>query len=152
MEPGRSIVGDAALLLTRVNTIKTASKNFLGVDAGFNTLVRPALYGAYHHIITTTKESDEEAHDVCEETYDVVGPLCEGSDFLAKDRKLPKAKEGDLLAVLDVGAYGYAMSSSYISRPRAPEVLVRGGKYELIREREEPNDLLNHQKIASWLE
>ena len=146
MEPGRCIVGNAAVLLTRVNTIKnTSSKKFVGVDAGFNTLIRPALYRAYHDIVL---EKSAEPSERC----DVVGPLCEASDFLALDRNLPKVEEGDLLVVKNAGAYGFSMSSPYISRPRAAEVLVKGDRYELIREREGVADLLRHQRIASWLE
>lgn len=147
IEPGRYIVGDAGILLTKVNTIKfTPYKKFVGVDAGFNMLIRPAMYGSYHRIIVANKLD----HQV-EEVYDIVGPLCESGDFLAKDRRLPKIEEGDLLAVMDVGAYGYVMSSQYNSRPRGAEVLVVNGKHELIRKAETLEDLLLGQKVASWL-
>jgi diaminopimelate decarboxylase len=151
MEPGRYIVGNAAVLLTRVNTIKnTPSKRFVGVDAGFNTLIRPALYRAYHHIVV--EKSRQSGQSKSSERYDVVGPLCEASDFLALDRELPRIEEGDLLVVKDVGAYGFSMSSPYLSRPRAAEVLVKGDQYGVVRERERPTDLLRHQRIARWLQ
>ena len=147
IEPGRYIVGDAGILLTKVNTVKvTPYKKFVGVDAGFNMLIRPVMYGSYHHIVVANKLDYP-----VEETYDIVGPLCESGDFLAKDRRLPKIEEGDLLAVMDAGAYGYVMSSQYNSRPRGAEVLVMDGKHELIRKAETLEDLLLGQKIASWL-
>jgi len=146
VEPGRYIVCDSGVLLTAVNTVKvTPFKKFVGVDAGFNTLVRPAMYGSYHPMLIANKLNLPE-----EETYDVAGPLCESGDILAKDRKLPKVHEGDLLAILNAGAYGYSMSSQYNSRPRAAEVLVKNGKYALVREREALDDLAEGQKLAEW--
>jgi diaminopimelate decarboxylase len=147
VEPGRYIVCDAGVLLTTVNTVKTTPfKKFVGVDAGFNTLIRPTMYGSYHHILVANKVGVPE-----EETYDVAGPVCESGDILARDRKMPSIKEGDVLAVLNCGAYGYSMSSQYNSKPRAAEVLVKNGKYELIRERENFDDLLAGQRVAEWL-
>ncbi len=144
IEPGRYLVSDASILLTSVNTVKiTPQKKFVGVDAGFNTLVRPAMYGSYHHILVTNKLEEPE-----EELYDVVGPICESGDALAKDRKLPKIQEGDLLAVLNAGAYGFSMSSQYNSRPRAAEVLVKDGRCELVRQREKLEDLLSTQIVG----
>jgi diaminopimelate decarboxylase len=144
VEPGRYLVCDASILLTRVNTVKVSPfKKFVGVDAGFNTLVRPTMYGSYHHVLVANKLDAPE-----EETYDVVGPICESGDILAKDRRLPKVDEGDLLAVLNAGAYGYSMSSQYNARPRAAEVLVKNGKYALIRERETLDDLMSGQRMA----
>ncbi len=144
VEPGRYLVSDASILLTTVNTVKTTPfKKFVGVDAGFNTLVRPTMYGSYHHILVANKL---EAPD--KEVYDVVGPICESGDALAKDRLLPKIDESDLLAVLNAGAYGFAMSSQYNARPRAAEVLVNDGKYRLVREREQFEDLLSGQQMA----
>jgi diaminopimelate decarboxylase len=144
VEPGRYLVCDASILLTRVNTVKvTPFKKFVGVDAGFNTLVRPTMYGSYHHVLVANKLDSPD-----EETYDVVGPVCESGDVLARDRRLPKIQEGDLLAVLNAGAYGYAMSSQYNARPRAAEVLVKNGKYTLIREREQLDDLMYGQRMA----
>jgi len=147
IEPGRFIICDACILLTRVNTVKvTPHKRFVGVDAGFNMLVRPVMYGSYHHMILANRLNASE-----EETYDISGPLCESGDLLARDRMLPKVHEGDLLAVLNAGAYGYSMSSQYNSRPRCAEVLVRNGKNCLIRERESFEALLIGQKLPSWL-
>jgi diaminopimelate decarboxylase len=144
VEPGRYLVCDASILLTRVNTVKTTPfKKFIGVDAGFNTLVRPTMYGSYHHVLVANRL---DAPD--EETYDVAGPICESGDILAKDRRLPKVQEGDLLVVLNAGAYGYAMSSQYNARPRAAEVLVKNGKCAPIRERETLDDLVSGQRVA----
>ena len=147
IEPGRYIVCDAGVLLTRVNTVKiTPFKKFVGVDAGFNTLIRPAMYGSYHPIVVADNLNSTE-----KEIYDVAGPLCESGDLLAKNRKLPEINEGDLLAILNAGAYGFSMSSQYNSRPRPAEVLVRNGEYALIRERETLNSLLMGQNLPSWL-
>lgn len=144
LEPGRYLVCDAGILLTTVNTVKiTPFKKFVGVDAGLNTLVRPAMYGAYHQVLAANKLDSPD-----EEIYDVVGPICESGDVLAKDRQLAKIQEGDLLAVLNAGAYGYSMSSQYNARPRAAEVLVKNGKCVLIREREQLEDLLSGQRMA----
>ena len=141
VEPGRYLVSDASVLLTKVNTVKvTPHRRFVGVDAGFNTLVRPTMYGSYHHIVVANKLGSPET-----ETYDVVGPICESGDALAKDRQLPKIEEGDLLAVLNAGAYGFSMSSQYNARPRAAEVMIKEGKAVLVRKREELHDLLSHQ-------
>ncbi len=147
VEPGRFIVCDAGVLLTTVNTVKvTPFKRFIGVDAGFNTLIRPAMYGSYHHIILANRFNDPE-----EEIYDVAGPLCESGDILARDRKLPRIREGDILAVLNAGAYGYSMSSQYNSRPRCTEVIVKDEEYAMIRERETIETLLTGQKHPPWL-
>ncbi|MCW4006894.1 MAG: diaminopimelate decarboxylase [Candidatus Bathyarchaeota archaeon] len=145
MEPGRYIVADASILLTTVNTLKpTPFKTFAGVDAGFNTLMRPAMYGSYHHILVANKLDAPPTGK-----YDIAGPICESGDLLAKDRSLPELEEGDLLAVLNAGAYGYSMSSPYNTRPRAAEVMVNNGKYKLIREREQLSDLMRGQPTAS---
>jgi diaminopimelate decarboxylase len=147
IEPGRYVVCDAVVLLTSVNTVKvTPYRKFVGVDAGFNTLIRPAMYGSYHPIVVANKLNEPET-----ETYDIAGPLCESGDFLARDRKLPRIEEGDLLAVLNAGAYGFSMSSQYNSRPRCAEVLVKDGKCALVRERESLETLLVGQKISPWL-
>ena len=147
VEPGRYIVCDAGYLLTAVNTVKmTPFKKFVGVDAGFNTLLRPTMYGSYHPVVVANRLTSPE-----EETYDLAGPICESGDLLARDRRLPKIYEGDLLAILNAGAYGYSMSSQYNSRPRAAEVLVKNGKYSLIRERENFDSLLHGQTVAEWL-
>jgi diaminopimelate decarboxylase len=142
VEPGRYLVADASIMLTAVNTVKiTPKKKFVGVDAGFNTLVRPTMYGSYHPLLVANRLNAAD-----KETYDVVGPICESGDALAKDRKLPLIKEGDLLAVLNAGAYGFSMSSQYNSRPRAAEVLIRQGKPIVIREREQLGNLTANQK------
>jgi diaminopimelate decarboxylase len=147
LEPGRYLVADACVLLTRVNMIKhTPFRIFAGLDAGFNTLIRPAMYGSYHHILVANKLDQPLA-----EEYDVVGPICESGDTFASGRLLPKLSEGDLLAILNAGAYGFSMASQYNSRPRPAEVLVKEGHYELIRERETLKDLLRGQRPASWL-
>jgi len=145
VEPGRYIVGDSSVLITRVNTIKrNPYKCYLGVDAGFNTLIRPAMYDSYHEVLVEKESEDEEV-------YDIAGPICESGDLLAKDRKLPKMEEGDLLIVLDVGAYGFSMSSKYNSRPLPAEVLINKKKVVLIRRRESFSDLMRGQTIAEWL-
>ena len=145
VEPGRYLVCDASILLTSVNTVKqTPSKKFVGVDAGFNTLVRPTMYGSYHPILVANKLAKAD-----KESCEVVGPICESGDALAKDRQLPKVEEGDLLAVLNAGAYGFSMSSQYNSRPRAAEVMIRHGKDVLVRKREELSDLMANQRTQS---
>jgi diaminopimelate decarboxylase len=138
LEPGRSIVGSAGILLTRVIFKKTNhGKTFLIADAAMNDLLRPALYGAYHQIIPVEAPGDN-SH----ETVDVVGPVCETGDFLARDRELPTTNEGDLLAVLDTGAYGMVLASNYNTRPRPAEVLIDGKTVRLVRRRESVADLL----------
>jgi len=145
VEPGRYLVCDASILLTTVNSVKvTPSRKFICVDAGFNTLARPMMYGSYHSILVANKLGT-----AGKETYDVVGPICESGDALAKDRALPQIEEGDLLAVLNAGAYGFSMSSQYNSRPRAAEVLIRQGKAMLVRKREELGDLMSSQRVHS---
>ncbi|MDL1889821.1 diaminopimelate decarboxylase, partial [Nitrospirales bacterium NOB] len=124
MEPGRVIVGNAGVLVTKVLYTKTGeTKRFLIVDAAMNDLIRPSLYDAYHDI----RPLSERVAQAQKQTVDVVGPVCESGDFLAKDRALPEMSEGDLMAVMSAGAYGFVMSSNYNSRPRVPEVLVQGG-------------------------
>ncbi len=146
LEPGRYIVADTTVLLMHVNTVKHTSKNFVGTDAGFNTLIRPAMYDSYHEAVVANK-ADSEAAD----TYTIVGPICESGDIMAKDRKLPAIQKGDTVALLDAGAYGYCMSSQYVGRPRCAEVLVHHGKADLIRKRETYDDLLQNQLIPGRL-
>ncbi|HTY47056.1 MAG TPA: diaminopimelate decarboxylase [Methanomassiliicoccales archaeon] len=147
IEPGRYIIADTTVLLASVVDVKeTPDKKFLGTDAGFNTLIRPAFYGSYHHVAIANKFERPG-----EQVYDVVGPICESGDFLAKDRMLPKGEEGDLVAVYDAGAYGFTMSSSYNMRPRCREVLVKEGTMYLIREAETVDDLLRHERIPARL-
>lgn len=145
-EPGRVIVGNAGILVSKVlYTKKGEEKNFIITDAAMNDLARPSLYGSYQQIIPVRKRNAEV------ETADVVGPICESGDFLAKDRKLPRFGRGDLLAVMSAGAYGFTMSSNYNSRVRAAEVLVKGDSYEIIRGREEYRDLVKGEKIPAYL-
>ncbi|WP_272984780.1 diaminopimelate decarboxylase [Fervidicoccus fontis] len=143
IEPGRYIVGSCGVLLVRVVSIKDVSLNgkrkiFIGVDSGMNHLIRPSLYGSYHEIIDVTKASDEK-----EIVADIVGNICETGDFLALDRPMPKVEEGDVLAVMDAGAYGYSMSSNYNLRPRPAEIFVDGSTAKVSRRRETFEDLLS---------
>ncbi|MCL2133977.1 MAG: diaminopimelate decarboxylase [Candidatus Bathyarchaeota archaeon] len=148
IEPGRYLVCDAGILLTTVNTVKvTPHRKFVGVDSGFNTLVRPTMYGSYHQVLVANKLNDK-----CSEVFDVVGPICESGDILAKDRELPLVAEGDVLVVLNAGAYGFSMSSQYNSRPRAAEVMIRQGKSVIVREREQFQDLLTSQRMVQRCE
>ena len=139
LEPGRSIVGPAGVLVTSVIYRKqNDGKRFLVVDAAMNDLIRPALYGAYHEIVPVVQARGLPAQ---KETVDVVGPVCESGDFLARDRELPRMEEGDLLAILDAGAYGMVLASNYNTRPRPAEVLVNGKSVKVIRRRERVRDL-----------
>lgn len=141
-EPGRSIVGNAGILATRVTYTKEGTaKNFIIVDAAMNDLARPSLYGSYHAIKKAVADGSEDVE------ADVVGPICESGDFLAKDRLIPGVKPGDLLAVMSAGAYGFSMSSNYNSRPRAAEVMVRGREFFVIRKREEFKDLIKGEAL-----
>jgi diaminopimelate decarboxylase len=139
VEPGRSLVGQAGVLLTRVLYRKTSEgRRFVVVDAGMSDLIRPALYNAHHEIRPVAEPADEAVPEV----VDVVGPVCESGDFLAKERLLPPVAEGALLAVLSAGAYGFAMASNYNARPRAAEVMVHGDRFEVVRARETYEDLI----------
>ncbi|MBU3983512.1 MAG: diaminopimelate decarboxylase, partial [Proteobacteria bacterium] len=146
LEPGRVIVGNAAILVTEVQYTKSNRgteqvKKFVVVDAAMNDLTRPSLYGAYHAIVPVLEKGA-----ACE-VVDIVGPICETGDFLAKDRDLPRVEQGDLLAVMSAGAYGFSMSSNYNSRPRVAEVLVDGSHYEIIRRRETFESLVEGETI-----
>ena len=146
LEPGRAIVANAGILLTKVEYLKTtAVKSFAIVDAAMNDLIRPALYEAWHEILAA-----QPRYDVSPKEYDVVGPVCESGDFLGKSRYLA-IKEGDLLAVRSAGAYGFAMSSNYNSRPRAAEVMVDGEKTYLIRERESLSSMLSKEYMMEYI-
>jgi diaminopimelate decarboxylase len=137
IEPGRSIVGAAGVLLTRVLYRKTTGdKNFVVVDAAMNDLIRPALYSAYHDILPLRETNAPTS------TVDVVGPVCETGDFLAKDRELPEVMPGDMLAISTAGAYGFVQSSNYNARPRAAEVLVEESSWRIVRKRETYEDLV----------
>lgn len=146
IEPGRFIVCDAGVLLSRVTCVKNSAKKFVGIDAGMNVLVRPAMYGSYHHVLVANKLDESDSEEVT-----VVGPLMENTDRLASDRLLPRIEEGDLLAVLNAGAYGFSMSSQYNTRPRPAEVLTSNGGSELIRERESFEDLVRNQRVPERL-
>jgi diaminopimelate decarboxylase len=140
LEPGRAIVGPAGVLVTRVIYRKeNDGKRFLVVDAAMNDLIRPALYGAHHEIVPVVQLVKSSTK--VQEIVDVVGPVCESSDFIARDRKLPRVEEGDLLAILDAGAYGMALASNYNTRPRPAEILVHGKSVKIIRRREKLREL-----------
>lgn len=140
LEPGRSIVGPGGALVTSVIYRKeNGGKHFLVVDAAMNDLIRPALYGAYHEIVPVIQSRASATAKL--ETVDVVGPVCESGDFFARDRELPRVEERDLLAILDAGAYGMALASNYNTRPRPPEILVRGKAVKLIKRRETVHEL-----------
>ena len=142
IEPGRSIVGNAGILLTKVEYLnETPFKNFAVVDTAMNDLIRPSLYNGWHEIKRVTQDSDAK-----EKTYDIVGPICETGDFVGKNRTLPLT-EGDLLAIFSTGAYGFSMSSNYNSRPRAAEILVDDNQIYEIRERETQEDLINGELL-----
>ena len=144
LDPGRSIVGNAGVLLARVEYVKsTGARKFLVVDAAMNDLVRPALYGAWHEVVPTRKTAGK-AH-----VYDVVGPICESADFLAQRRSLAAAP-GDVLAILSAGAYGMVLSSNYNTRPRAAEVLVDRGRAHLVRARETVEKLFKLESVPQW--
>ncbi len=144
VEPGRFLVGNAGVLLTRVLYIKkSAAKKFAIVDAGMNDLIRPALYQSYHEIVPV-KEAKSESK------IDIVGPVCESGDFFAFDREMPELREGDLIAIMSAGAYGFVMASNYNSRPLPAEVLVRGDKVALIRERQTWEDLVDREVYPQW--
>lgn len=146
LEPGRVITGNAGILVTRVLYTKaTDAKTFIVVDAAMNDLIRPSLYGSFHRIQAVRKREGPEVK------ADVVGPICESGDFLAKDRELGPYEPGDLMAVMSAGAYGFSMSSSYNSRPRAAEVMVRNDRFEVIRERETYEDLIRGERIPDFL-
>jgi diaminopimelate decarboxylase len=145
LEPGRVLVGNAGVLVSRVQYVKSGSeKTFVIQDAGMNDCIRPSLYGAYQAVLPVV---EREGADI---PVDVVGPICESGDFLAKDRLLPPLAPGDLLALMSAGAYGFTMASNYNSRPRAAEVLVRGDRYRVVRKRETYEDLIRGESVPDW--
>ncbi len=149
LEPGRALAGNAGILVTRALYHKESDeKKFLIVDAGMNDLIRPSLYEAYHEIKPVVEPRQGAAGAV----VDVVGPICESGDFLAKDRSLPDVAQGELLAVMGAGAYGFSMSSNYNSRPRAAEVMVKGNEYFIVREHETYDDLVKGERTPRWLD
>ena len=146
IEPGRFIAGNAGILVTRVEFVKkTGRKNFVIVDAAMNDLIRPAFYDAYHEIVPLTRKNGGQI------SSDVVGPICESSDFFCKDRPLPKVGEGDYLALLSAGAYGFAQASNYNTRPRAAEILVKGRRAAVARERQPVKEIWSGEKVVAWL-
>lgn len=146
LEPGRVLVGNAGILVTQVlYTKNSGEKNFIVVDAGMNDLIRPSLYGSYQGIQPVKKKKGRKI------TADIVGPICESGDFIAKKRKVPAFAPGELMAVMSAGAYGFSMSSNYNSRPRVPEVLVTGETWFVIRERESYDDLIRGETIPGYL-
>ena len=146
LEPGRVIVGNAGVLISKVlYTKENEEKRFVIVDAGMNDLVRPSYYGSYHNILPVKEEKREEI------IADVVGPICESSDFLAKGRKLPNLRSGELIAVMSAGAYGFSMSTNYNSRPRVAEVIVKDNQMFVIRKREDYEDLVRGEEIPEFL-
>jgi diaminopimelate decarboxylase len=146
-EPGRVIVGNAGILLARTLYLKQGEiKNFVIVDAAMNDLIRPAFYDSYHAIWPVTKREKADPF-----VADVVGPICETGDFLARDRALAwRPQESDLMAIMSAGAYGFTMSSNYNTRPRAAEVMVKGGEFAVVRKREELEDLLRGESVPSF--
>lgn len=146
IEPGRSIVGNAGILVTKTLYLKKGdNKQFVIVDAGMNDLIRPTLYNAYHKILPVVKKKRKKLF------CDIVGPICESGDFLAKDREIEEVKQGEYLAVMSAGAYGFSMSSNYNSRPKPAEVLVRDNEHFLIRKRETFKDLLRNDLMPDFL-
>jgi diaminopimelate decarboxylase len=146
LEPGRVIVGNAGILVTRVlYTKENEAKRFVIVDAGMNDLVRPSYYGSYHQILPVRQEGREEI------VADVVGPLCESSDFLARDRKIQRVQSGEWVAVMSAGAYGFSMATNYNSRRKAAEILVRDSQMFIIRQRESYEDLIRGETIPDFL-
>lgn len=146
MEPGRSIAGNAGILVTKTLYLKKgADKKFVIIDAGMNDLMRPSLYGAYHHIQPVLKSRRSEM------TADIVGPICESGDFMARGRRMEKVKPGEYLAIMSAGAYGMSMGSNYNSRPTVAEVLVRGRTHRLIRKRGSYEDLVRDEIVPAYL-
>lgn len=146
LEPGRFIVGNAGILVTRVQYVKqTGHKNFVIVDAAMNDLIRPAMYDSYHEIVPVEKRNGKLI------SSDVVGPICESGDYFCKDRPLPKVGEGDCLALLSAGAYGFVMASNYNTRTLAAEVLVHGKNAAVVRQRQDLEELWAAEKIPAWL-
>jgi diaminopimelate decarboxylase len=148
LEPGRVIVGNAGVLVTRVlYTKESPLKRFVIADAGMSDLIRPSLYDSYHAIQPVEEARWEEEHTVA----DLVGPICESGDFFAKSRSMPQYERGDLMAIMSAGAYGFTMASNYNARPRSAEVLVHGDRYHVIRARESYDDLIAGEKIPDFL-
>jgi diaminopimelate decarboxylase len=144
LEPGRLLVGNAGVLLTRIRYIKrTGQKKLAIVDAGMNDLIRPSLYHSFHEIVPVEEPSKSKSENT--EKIDIVGPVCETGDFFALDREMPEVRDGNLLAIMSAGAYGFVMASNYNSRPLPAEALVRGDKFALIRKRQTWEDLIGNE-------
>ncbi|HEV2653207.1 MAG TPA: diaminopimelate decarboxylase, partial [Rhizomicrobium sp.] len=149
LEPGRLIAANAGVLVSRVIYIKKGeNKTFAIIDAGMNDLIRPALYDSHHDIVRVHEANALDGRA----RYDVVGPICETSDTFAADREMPALRAGDLVAILTAGAYGAVMSSAYNARPPAPEVLVRGDLWSLVRPRLDDDALFGSERIPDWLQ
>ena len=147
IEPGRLLVANSGLLITKVTDVKTTTqKTFIIVDAAMNDFIRPTLYGSYHEVLPIKNNLG-----TSNKVYDIVGPICETGDYFAKNRKMNSVKIGSIIAIKSVGAYGSVQSSNYNSRPQIAEILVKDDKYEIIRERVEVKDLIKQEKIATWL-
>jgi diaminopimelate decarboxylase len=145
LEPGRVLVGNAGILVTKVLYVKeTDVKRFVVIDGAMNDLIRPVLYEAYHDIRPVLKRPGSAIV-----TGDVVGPVCESGDFFAREREMPEVESGDLLAVMSAGAYGFVMSSNYNSRPRPAEVIVNGAEYSVVRERDNFEDIIRGEKLVT---
>jgi diaminopimelate decarboxylase len=148
-EPGRLLVGNAGVLVTRVLYVKdNGPRRFVIVDAAMNDLIRPSLYDAWHEIVPLKAP----APDAALQPVDVVGPICESSDTFAKQRPLPPVAEGDLLAFSSAGAYSFVMASTYNSRPLAPEILVRGDRAAVVRARMDYDTMIGQDRMPDWLE
>ena len=149
LEPGRLIAANAGILLSRVIYVKRGeARTFLIIDAGMNDLIRPALYDAHHEIVPVQQHDEGEPAEI----YDIVGPVCETTDLFARGRKMPPMKDGDLVAILTAGAYGAVMASAYNARPPAPEVLVHGSEWSVVRPRLRYDELARFDRLPAWLE
>ena len=150
VEPGRYLMADSTVLLTRVNSVKRSHKTFVNVDAGFNLLLRPAMYDSYHEVVVANKTGPEYSGTDVKTLATVTGPICETGDIIAHDRLLPPVESGDLIAILDTGAYGFSMSSQYNSRPRCAEVMVNDMDEGLMRRAESIIDIKQTMKDLPW--
>ena len=146
IEPGRFIAGNAGILVTRVEYVKrTGRKDFVIVDAAMNDLIRPAFYDSYHEIVPMVRKAGAMV------SSDVVGPICESGDYFAKNRPLPRVGEGDYLALMSAGAYGFVMASNYNARALAAEVLVNGDRSAVVRERQNLSEIWKSEELPAWL-
>ena len=146
LEPGRMIVGNAGILVSRVIYVKKGDqRSFVIQDAAMNDLIRPTLYDAYHEIIPVAEPQDKVEFEA-----DIVGPVCESGDYLARGRRLPALEQGDLLATMTAGAYGAVQSGTYNTRPLVPEVLINGNSWALVRPRQSYEELIGLDRLASW--